>query len=432
MSAAPPIAPMRPGFGSMVFVAVMLGASVFSVARLLAVAWLMPVEVFAAYTAIVAIGAFASGPLSFGTVEATMKAFPRLVAEGRTAGLRPEGYRALMVVTRRAVLVGVPAFALARWSGLEWLEQATIGLLFAVATAHSSIMASKQRALGHPARLAAGTVLRVVATLLAVLAATASQDLTVLLVAEAGAIFASCLLSDLLFVRPLVQKDAGRGQDARAHRLPSEARRDGVRLFIAFSIVSVPFYLDRPFIIAVLGEIEGARYAVLAILLTGASLLVNAIAQRVGPDALRLVHGGQNRAAFRQVFMWSAIAGSLWIMGVGLMALIVAGGWLPPQLQRYAIEPVLLAPIAAAGALLTTALVEFLLIASDRETAFQRAAAGFLVTVLLLAGLAVWLEADLLAIMWLLVAARTIYAMMLLLALPWRELHSREGGHGQS
>ena len=420
---------MRPGLGSTVFVAVMLGASVFSVVRLLAVAWLMPVEVFAIYTAIVAIGAFASGPLSFGTVEATMKAFPRLVAEGRTKALRPEGYRALLVVVRRAVLIGVPAFALARWSGLDWLEHAAIGLLFAVATAHSSIVASKQRALGHPARLAAGTVLRVIATLIAVLAATTSQSLTVLLVAEAGAIFVSCLLSDLLFVRPLVQKADGR--DDKTNRLPPEAKRDGMRLFVAFSIVSVPFYLDRPFIVAVLGETEGARYAVLAILLTGASLLVNAIAQRVGPDALRLVHDGRDRDAFRQVFIWSAIAGSLWMAGVCLLALIVAGGWLPPQLQRYAIEPALLAPIALAGALLTASLVEFLLIAADRETAFQRAAAGFLIAVLLLAGLAMWLEADLLAIMWLLVVARTIYAALLLLALPWRDLHRRDEAHGQ-
>ena len=419
-----PAEPMRLGLGSALFLGVMLGSSGLTIARMLAVAWLMPVESFALYTIIVATAAFGATMLSFGEVEATVKSFPRLVADGAEHALLPEGRRVLMIVVRRAVLAGSPLVALGLASEIDWLWQAGVGCLFAVATAHASLVASMQRALGHPVRLAAGTALRAVMVLTTVVLAAGSADPATVLVAEALAVIGSCLISEWVFIR----RHAGSGSHV-TRALDAADRRDGRRLFVAYAMASAPFYLDRLYMSGTLGATEAGRYAVLALLLSGAALLVGTVVQRVGPDVIRIVHAGNPRTAVRHVMLWSAAVTALWLTGMALLALLITAGAVPAQLQNYAVEPAMLAPVAAAGVLLNAGMVEFLLLAADREPAFQRAAGGFLVTVLVLAGLAAWLNAELLTIMWLLVLARTIYLALLLLALPWRDLHRRDEGH---
>lgn len=419
--------PMRPGLGSALFLAVMLGASGLTILRVLAVAALMPVETFAVYATITATAAFLGTLISFGAVEATIKAFPRLVMDQGEASLLHEAHRVLLVVARRALLCGVPLF-LAGWlADAAWLRQVGIGFLFALAIAYTAIVASMQRAVADPVRLASGTALRSLVALVAVALAATMQDLTILLAAEVIAILLSCVVSERLFF--------SRREAARARPVDAPAKQtrngDGFRVFTAFVMASAPFYLDRLYVTATMTAADASRYAVLAILLTGASLLVNTVAQRVGPDAIRLVHGGNPAAALRQVLLWSGISGLLWLAGVAGLAVIVHFDVLPASLARYSLAPSLLAPIAVSGLLLTTALLEFLAIALDRERAFQRAAAGFLASVLVVAALAAWADLGLPALMWLLAATRAFYAVLLVMALPFGAARRREEADGQ-
>jgi hypothetical protein len=162
-----------------------------------------------------------------------------------------------------------------------------------------------------------------------------------------------------------------------------------------------------------MGGLAAGQYAVLALVLLGASLLINTIAQRAGPDAIKRVYQGHMGAAVKRVLGWIAVTTVVWLGAIGAFAVLLENAWLPSSLARYAIDTELLLPLAASGVLLNTSLVEFLLIGLDRERAFVGAAAAFLVIVLG-AALAVYIaHGGLWQLMWALVICRTTYAVIL-------------------
>lgn len=396
---------MRPGVGSAVFLGVMIVASVLSFLRVVAVAGQLQTQGFAIYATITATGAFLSSLISFGSVEATIKRFPRLVADGHRGRMVGDARAIVRQLLVRAAVLGAATWLAGRLVGVGWIEQAGIAFIFAATTAHSGVIASMQRAAGNPRSLALGTLMRAGVVFLAVAAAARSGSLTGTLAAEGISTLLVCLLSERLFFGP-----AERGERIRAARLEG----DGLKLFAAYTLIAMPAYLDRLFVLAVFGATIAGQYAVLGVLLTGATLLVNTIAQRVGPDAIRLVHAGRQRDAVRQIATWSVLTGALWLCAIGGFAGIVALGLLPPAYARYELAPALLAPIALSGVLLTAGFAEFLAIALDREALFLRCAALFALCVLAAAGVAAATHPALADLLWLLAAARAIYAAALI------------------
>lgn len=409
---APPT--FRPGPASALFVSVMVGAAVFSMLRMIAAAWYMPLTDFANYTAIVATAAFLSTILSFGTIEATVKKFPRLTGEGREADILPTARRIMKWLAARALSLGVPVLAIGFLLDLEWLKFVGIAFLFSLNTSYTGMLASMQRAAGTAASQAQGTLLRSVGVLCAVTVAARYGDLTVVLVAEAAATFVACFLSEWFYFHRRF------GTSRRPAIWSSQSRKDGVLLFLTYSCVSMPFYLDRLFVTTVLGTQDGAEYAVLAVFLTGASVLVSTLSQRSGPQAIRLVQrDGSPKAAVRQILTWCLVAGILWLSAMGIAATAVAADILPLQLARYFSNSALLIPVTVSGLLLTTGLIEFLFVALDRERLLLRAAGSFAIAVLVAAGTVTLFNLDLLAFMWLLAACRAFYLVLLFAALPW-------------
>ena len=414
-------APFRPGLGSAMFLAVMLGSTVATMLRMVLAAWFLLPADFAVYATIVATGAFLSTILSFGAIEATIKNFPRLAGQGREAELLPESRRIMKRLALRAGILGVPVLAAGALLDIEWLRLWGLACLFALNTAYTAVLASMQRAAGTAATLAAGTALRSGGVLAAVALAAFYGDLTMVLIAETLATVLTCLVSERIFFGAGSTADPAWGaDDIRPPSSPS--RFDGVHLFLAYSLISMPFYLDRLFVTTTMGLNAGAQYAVLALFLTAASLLVNTLAQRSGPEAIRLVQrDGNARAARRQILMWCLIASLIWLLAIAAAAAVIATGLLPKGLERYLVDPHLLAPIAISGALLCTGLIEFLLIALDRERAMLRAAALFALTVVATASAVAWFKLDLADFMWLLAACRAFYLLLLLSSLPWRD-----------
>ncbi len=413
-----PAAPMRLGSGSVLFIGVMLGASLMTMVRMAIAALLLRPHDFATYATLSATAAFLSSIISFGIIEATIKGFPRLVGEGRAGEMPGQAHAILRTVAVRALLAG-GLILLAGWLlDMIWLRLLGFALLLAPANAYTAIVASMQRAAGNPVHLAAGTVLRALAVMLAVTICAAFFGLVAVVGAEAVTTVFACYLSERLFFAGRNSPAcAGSGSETAAVP-PHGDRGDGIRVFMAFSLITIPFYLDRLYVTSVLGDGPAGQYAVLALFLTGASLLVNTLAQRVGPDAIRLVHrDGNSAAARRQVMQWTGVSIALWLLAMAIAGSVIGMNLLPSGLARYHIEWPMLAPIAVSGILLNTALLEFLLLALDREKAFVRCAAIFAVCVLCAALAIAWLGWGLLQLMWALAGCRAIYAAMLFIAL---------------
>lgn len=409
------VALARAATGHLVFAAVMIGASALTFLRMTAVALLLPIADFALYATVVAAGAFLAGPLSFGRIEATIKSFPRLVADGDQGRMMVEARAIRRVAVLRALALAVPLLVVGYLSDAAWARLAGLAMLIALGNAANSLVASMQRAVGSPSTLAGGTALRAGVTFAAVSLAALGGSLMAVIAVEIASMIAAALVSEWLFFRRASDKTAGAVQSAAPET-------SGRLIFLAFTAVAAPFYLDRFYVTTTMGEVPAAQYAVLALILLAASLLVNTIAQRAGPDAIRRIYLGLPAEALKRILGWIAAVSAIWLIGVACFGAILANGWLPSALERYAIAPAHLLPLAATGVLLNTALLEFLLIGMDREREFARAAAVFLALVLI-GALAVYLtRGGLLALMWSLAACRAVYAAVLLAMLRpvWR------------
>lgn len=412
----------RPGVGSALFLVVMLGAAATTMLRMVVAAWQLPVADFAIYATVAATGAFLSTILSFGTIEATIKNFPRLVGAGRASELLPSAHLIMRRLTKRALLGGIPVLAAGYWFDIDWLMLSGIGFFFALSTAYTLVLASMQRAHGTTTTLAAGTVLRSLSVLAAVALAARSGNAATVLIVEVIVTALACLASERLFFN-------GEQASPASFTFPAATvdEVDGVRLFFAYALVSMPFYLDRLFVMTMMGASEGGRYAILALFLTAASLIINTLAQRSGPAAIRLVQrDGNHRAAVRQILLWCVISSAIWLAAIGAAAAIIAANLLPLAFARYMIDPQLLLPVAVSGVLLNTGMVEFLLISLDRERHMLRAASGFALAVILSALFVTANNSGLLTFMWLLTGSRAVYLGALLASLPWRHDKARE------
>lgn len=416
-SAAPP--PFRPGVGSALFLMVMLGAAGITMLRMVVAASFLPVTDFGAYATIAATGAFLSSILSFGAIEATIKNFPRMVGSGRSGELLQESRRIMRRLALRAVVTGVPVYVVGVLLDLEWLRLTGLGFFFALSTAYTLVLASMQRASGSSATLAAGTLLRSASVFVAVAVAAYYGSLSILLIAEIATTILACLMSEWIYFRP---RGPIRTPDLAQAPPPSTADPgDGIRLFFAYTLISAPFYLDRLFVTSSMGREEGARYAILALFLTAASLIVNTLAQRSGPEAIRLVQSsGNHRAAGRVILTWIGISSAVWLAAIGTAAAIIAANVLPLSLERYAIEAPLLIPLAISGLLLNNSLIEFLLIALDRERQMLRAAACFAMAVVIGAIVVAVRKWSIVEFMWVLAACRGLYLVLLVASLPLR------------
>jgi len=400
---------MRFGMGSLVFVGVMLGSAALSMVRVLLVAAALPKLDFGTYAAVTATGAFLGSVVSFGSVEGTVKTFPRLVARGQLAEMQRRAHGLFGKLAVRSLGIGLPVFVLGLLLSSQILMIAGASTLFALSTAYTGLVASMQRAVGDSRRLAQGTVFRAVLTLVAVVTTAHFAGMVWTLVAEAVSAIVGGYLSERIFLRRTPVETPAEGAPA-GEAIAAAVGWDGIRVFLAYTATSVPFYLDRLYVTATLGPARAAEYALLALFVMAASLLVNAIAQRVGPDAIKkaLAPDGA-RAATRYILVWSAITIAIWSLVLAVATICITRGWLPASLKKYDLDPALLLPIAALGALQVSALLEFLMLAFDQERRMLAASLCYLAAVLAVAAGAFLAGVGLFGLIWLLALARLLY-----------------------
>ena len=408
---------MRLNFGSLTFIGIMLGAAGLSMVRILIVAAMLPKLDFGIYAAVTSTGAFLGSFVSFGSIEGTVKTFPRLIMIGQFEEMRKRAHGLFGRLALRSLGFGGPVFAAGLFLSNQILIVAGAATLFALSTSYTSLLASMQRAVGDSQRLAAGTMLRVLLTLVAVTLTAHFAGMVWALIAEATSAVVGCLLSERLFLQRLSVAAPAAGQVAKAET-PAASTRDGILVFLTYTAVSVPFYLDRIYVTATLGRERASEYAFLALFVMAASLLVNAIAQRVGPDAIKKSFApGGAQDAVRYVIGWCAIGVAIWLMALAMAVVVLHQGWLPASLAKYGIKPAFLLPIGALGALQINVLLEFLLLALDRERRMFAASLSYLASVLAVAAAAAVMKVDLVGLIWMLAGARLLYCGVLALAL---------------
>lgn len=405
------------------FFGAMMAAAALSMLRVLLVAEASTGAEFSRYAVTLSTGYFLGYLLSFGAVEESYKQFPRLVAQGGfTAILGPTARVFNQLGARGGVLV-VASVALWMVTGSNWLVELGLAIMFALVTSYSSAVASVQRALSNHGRLAGTNLMRSVLAIVFVAPAAYLSDIRWVIAGElvAGALgfLASCKLADLTLqnlngLRPSLHS-------ATDGILRGVTANKGLLVSVSAIITSVPYYLDKMFVAETFITSVAASYALLAIFLSAATLLINTIAQRIGAETIKMVLGATSLVpVLRYVFRWS-----LWGVGVWWAFMLVVGisfqfKLLPDGLLKYEIPLTYLYPVAVMGALGVTGLVEFLLLAVDEERKLFRSALSYFAVVLLFSVL-VWHEKlGILQFLWLMVVARAIYLSLLCISLAPR------------
>lgn len=395
---------------------VMMAAAALAMLRGVLVAEASTGADFSRYAVTLSTGYFLGYLLSFGAVEESYKQFPRLVAQG--------GFTAILVPTNRVfgqlgsrggVLV-VASLALWLVTGSNWFVELGLAFMFGLITSYTSAVASVQRALSNHGRLAAANLMRSVIAFVLVVPAAYLWGIRCVIAAElvAGAlgVLASCKLAGL------------RLQNLNGLRLSLHLATNGIfchatankGLLVSISaiITSVPYYLDRKFVALTFTTSVAASYALMAIFLSVATLLINTIAQRIGAESIKMVLGATSLVpAIRYVVRWSLLGVGVWCLFMLVVSVAFHFKLLPEGLLKYNIALENLYPLTVIGALSVTGLIEFLLLAVDDEWKIFRSALVYL-TVIIIFCLIVWLfSLTMQQFLWLFVVARVIYLSLL-------------------
>lgn len=408
---------MRFDFKSLCFLAVMMAAAGLSLARIVVVATGLSKTGFTDYAVIIATGSFISSVISFGGIEATIKQFPRLVAIGHLIDMRRESHRLVRVLAMRALTLAIPLLITGTMLQNPLLILLGTAFLISLSSGYSGIIASVQRALGSPQSLAMGTVFRAVFSFVVVSAMSFSGSMWLVIAAEIMSAAIGCLISEAIISRTIIRIGASTELDAEVgfgEAVPLARTNDGLYVFFTYTLLAVPFYLDRLFVASVFSVDEAAQYAVLALFLTAASLLVNTVAQRVGPEAIKMALSVKTRrAAYLHVIRWCSATTAVWFVALAGIALAFHLNLLPAGLRKYSIETENFLPIAILGALFSTSLLEFLFIALDLEKRMLLSAAIYVVAIAAISAYIALAGLDIQALLWGLLLAKAIYLALL-------------------
>ena len=407
---------MRPNLAGFVYIGALAAVSSVSMLRILVVAGGMSKPDFAEYAAIVALGSYLGGILSFGKVEATIKSFPRFAASGQIKKIRHETRALMLILARRALIISVPLIGLGYLFSARPILTLGAGVLYAFGVGCFAILASAQRALSQPKLLLAGTAFRTFCAFAVVtfMVVFTHVPLWILLGVECLTMVVSSLISEAVIFKNIGLLTAKEQPIDHEPGTAMRAADSGLTIFFAFSLIAAPSYLDRFFANLIFDTNDAARYAVFGIFLLMISLLVNTICQRVGPDIIKMVSNLTTRyQILRYMCVWSAISIVIW--GIFLLTIILAFKFeiIPEDLLKFNIALQDLLPIFFLGAASVSSIFEFYMMAVDKERQWLQVILLYVSAVFL-----VFLAADVYSLplnsfMWLLAGSRFLYLAML-------------------
>ncbi|WP_372426844.1 hypothetical protein [Salinarimonas chemoclinalis] len=399
------------------FFLLMLIASGFGLAKLVVLAKVLEPAAFGEFVTLLGAGALSGILLSFGTVEATVKTYPRLWTLGRAQEIRASARAAATTLALRFAVVGGLAAAAAAFGLLPYgapvvLATAAIGLLSAVLSLLTSILR----------------------------AADATDSVRNLMLARNGLAFALALAGAFAFswqgalfgeaIGAAVAVAIGR-RDARRRARPERAvvrtiagaeppvtASRGLRLYVAYLSSAAISMGDRAAVNAAAGAAAAGAYGIVVIVVQAGQILVNILIQRIGAILIKGAADDGSRPPPTRLLLAAAFGCAALASG-GLLALH-ALGWPAAIWDRYDISRTTLVLAGLVAGLQIYSVLEYHLIARDAETSVLLASvAALAVAVLGVVGAAV-LAAPLEGYVTAVLAARVVQIMMLALSLRAR------------
>ena len=274
-----------------------------------------------------------------------------------------------------------------------------------------SILASTQRAIGDLNAYAFSSLIRsVLAIILVVLIAWLTSEYLLVLFAEIIAMLGGSLIAYVYSMNSLKKLNIGSSVlDTGKVQIDKKNTNDLI-LFVSYTILSVPFYLDRSFVTLNFTELIAAQYALLALFLSISFLLINTISQKVSPEIFKIIELTKNyKLAYNYVFKWSGLFIITWIIIIIFLWFFFSSGLVPEGLLKYKLTDNLFVVLLLLGSLSVTNLLEFVIISIDKEKKFLKSAFVYLLFLGLTAFVTFFFEFQLMSFIWMMVFSRFVY-----------------------
>lgn len=346
----------------------MLLASGLGFVKLLALAWALNASDFGHYVGLFGLSTLAGAMVSFGLVERTIKLYPRQWTQGQQLDILRNANQILMqLLVRSAAAGGLVVVAVTVTSVPVALGEVLSVTLLGLGTAWLALFASIYRAAGSRPALQRFALWRGgLACALALLGG--------LVWGWAGALFGDVLAAGLSSIYSLVELrrlcQAAATSHAEMGGAPAADKSSaGHRDLYAANLLSASTgMVDKAWVGGALNPAAAGTYGVVMLLPQIAQMLVNVVAQYVGPLVIKFVHVKHvDRSRISALGLQGALLALAVTAGVAIALVSKRLPLLQPLFDKFAISDLalVLAGIAAAAQIYT--LIEFHLIAHDCE-----------------------------------------------------------------
>lgn len=352
------------------FLVTMIITSGLSFVRVAALAFLLDKVEFTDYSRFIALGAFMSMFYSFGIIENTNKLFPKLVVYGQISTLRKILFQIISVLLKRFLVLIILVYLASKFFDPSYLKIGISALLLGLVHSLTSLFASLQRGIGSLKPYAITTAIRSITLfVLIILCAVVYKDFFTLLIVEIIIGIFGVFIAYFFAMKSLEINEHALGSDF--NRDINSNSKEGLFLYLSYTLIAIPFYLDRTFVTAVFDEDSAAKYALFALFMTVGTLIINAVTQKIGPEMVKMFSlDVSHKAIIRYSIKWFVLYILFWTLFVISLGLLFQWNYLPNPLRAYQITNNLLFLLLCYGYLNISGLIEYICISFNLERHF--------------------------------------------------------------
>lgn len=345
-------------------------AAALGLAKLVLLSYFLPAESFGYYATVAGISAVLTAILSFGRIEGTIKPFPRAWADGHPEILIGQSKAIAGTITKGAIplaLIGCAGAGAA--FGMEGFATALLSAFLGYGSVLARLVSALNLSTGDTRLIQNFSLFRSAFTIIVALGGAMLwgwQGAVAGEVVAAGATVAFGLSA----IRRLMPFDAA--------RLPDPVDR---HLYLSSLLTNASLMGDRPVVALLAGPAVAGVYAFTMMIAQMGQVFVNIIGQKMGPTIIQLLRGRDGLASAIRYMAPGLAATAVVAAGIFVAATVAlqfpAGAAL---FDKYRVGPMLIATACLIGISYFYVVMEYAVVARDREPFVLAASAGAAVT----------------------------------------------------
>lgn len=359
----------------------MLLATALGFIKLLALAYVLHNDEFGRYVTYFGIASFASVFVSLGVIEKTIKDYPRRWAVGDRQSILKDAMNSGGILCVRFLMVGTVGLVISNFEIINISPQVIIFMtILALSASLLALVASLYRAVGSQLKLQNFTLLRSVGGFSFAMIGGSWQGWQG---AIAGDVIGALIgLGFALWQLPSLCRD--QPSLVSQNSVLNSDRKGYYQIYLANLVVAPQSMLDKAWISNTIGPIFAGSYGIVMLIPQVVQLLANIVVQHIGPLVIKVVHLDQSTTNRQSTIAFNAAMLAIFSLVLTAAALLAKRmPYLNHLFIKYEISDFSLVMVGVIACSQIYGLIEFHLIARDREQdIFNASVASFVIFII--------------------------------------------------